>query len=137
MGEKIARLTVRLARTQVDPYLAKRGEKVVPVAGYLRMYHLAPPSAREAIAAKGLDWREAEVNRSLDYARGNYLWQDRERAEEDLEYQPDFDLYEVDVTDLPLEVDPEAQAEYEAGEAGPPGSFYVADVIPPRRLKRV
>lgn len=103
------------------------------------MYHYAPTSARQSIAEHGLDYTKGEMLPNIgwrwdeelgdevehQFPNANYLYRTFESAREAL--PPNYDLYEVDVEGLELQVDP-----YEDTEA-----VYTLEPIGPERLRLI
>lgn len=97
------------------------------------MWHVAPSDLRQSIEQHGLDWTKGRLGtdyEALGSEPANYLWPLEDQAAEDQARQSangiPSDLYEVDVSDLPVEKDP---VWTEASR--------VADAIPPERVRRI
>ena len=94
------------------------------------MYHLAPTSARAAIARHGLDFSTAPgLGSAFPEGRGNYFWDSYAGV---VRYQQfwagrQFDLYKVNLKDLDLLPDPLDVA----------GAHFTKSHVEPSRLVRV
>jgi GNAT superfamily N-acetyltransferase len=102
------------------------------------MFHVAPVSRRAAIRLEGLRPDADPLNPDIE-PRGVYVWDDFQTALKYMGQGPnmyrDFDVHEVDVSDLDLQRDPWFDTHYPDRAKDFPGGFYTTEKIPPERIR--